>query len=85
LDYNQEVRAVTGPFLALTLLAAVLLVNWRLVLVLLFAGLIALVILGVRAIDPSHVNAVGLPAVIDHASTVPASLSLGEISPPTAR
>jgi hypothetical protein len=79
------VRAVIGPFLALTLLAAVLLVNWRLVLVLLVAGLIALVILGLGAIDPSHVNAVGLPAVADHAATVSASLSSGEISPPTAR
>lgn len=76
---------MTGSFLALTLLAAVLLVNWRLVLVLLFAGLIALVILGMGAIEPVDVTAVGLPSYVDHASTVSASLSLGEISPPTVR
>jgi len=76
---------VNGPFLALTLLAAVLLVNWRLVLVLLLAGLIALVILGVGAIEPADVNAVGLPAADYYTSVVSADLSLGEISPPTAR
>ena len=76
---------MSGSFLALTLLAAVLLVNWRLVLVLLFAGLIALVILGMGAIEPGDVNAVGLPAIIDHSTVVPVALSHGEISPPTAR
>jgi len=75
---------VNGSFIALTLLAAVLLVNWRVVLVLLFAGLIALVILGMGAIEPADVNAVGLPAFVDQAPTVSASLSLAEISPPTA-
>jgi hypothetical protein len=76
---------MNGPFLALTLLAAVLLVNWRVVLVLLFAGLIALVILGVGAVHPADVNAVGLPAADYYTSVVPANLSLGEISPPMAR
>ena len=76
---------MNGPFLALTLLAAVLLVNWRVVLVLLFAGLIALVILGMGAIQPGDVNAVGLPAADYYTSVVSTDLSLGEISPPTAR
>ena len=76
---------MTGSFLALTLLAAVLLVNWRLVVVLLFAGLIALVILGMGAIQPANVNAVGLPAIDHHSTVVPVALSGGEISPLTAR
>jgi hypothetical protein len=75
---------MNGPFLALTLLAAVLLVNWRVVLVLLFAGLIALVILGMGAIQPVDLNAVGLPAADYYTSVDSADLSLGEISPPTA-
>lgn len=37
---------MSGPFLALTLLAAVLIFNWRLVLLVLAAALIALVALG---------------------------------------
>jgi hypothetical protein len=81
----QEASAVTGSFLALTLLAAVLLVNWRIVLVLFFAGLIALVILGMGAIEPGDVNAVGLQAINNHSTVAPLALSDGEISPPTAR
>ncbi|MGI5126295.1 hypothetical protein ACQEVB_05710 [Pseudonocardia sp. CA-107938] len=66
---------MNGAFLALTLLAAVLLVNWRIVLVLLFAGLIALVILGMGAVHPENLNAVGLPAFIT-------TVSPGDIGPP---
>lgn len=76
---------MTGAFLALTLLTAVLLMNWRLVLVVLFAGLLALLIIGMGAIQPADVNAVGLPAQVEYGSAVTSTVSLGEISHPTAR
>ncbi|MDN5861162.1 MAG: hypothetical protein L0H84_21365, partial [Pseudonocardia sp.] len=61
---------MTGMFLALMLIAALLLVNWRLVLVLLFAGLLALIVMGLGVIQPPDVNAVGLPAAVELGSAV---------------
>ncbi|SHK70130.1 hypothetical protein SAMN05443637_110163 [Pseudonocardia thermophila] len=52
---------MSGTFLLLTLVAAILLVNWRVVLVVLLAVLIALVVLGTGALRPNNAEAVGQP------------------------
>ncbi len=76
---------MVGPFLATMLVVALLLVNWRLTLVMLLAGLIALIVLGIGVVQPENVDAVGLPALVDHGHAVLSTVSLGEISPPTLR
>lgn len=73
---------MNGPFLGLTILAALLLVNWRLVLVALLASLIALIVLGLGVISPENVDAVGLPALTEPAS---AAVALGDDNLRTAR
>jgi hypothetical protein len=75
---------MTGTFLALTLLAALLLANWRVVLVLLLAGLLALIVIGLGALQPADVNAVGLPALVDHGQAVLSTVCIGEAGHSTA-
>jgi hypothetical protein len=50
---------MSGAFLALTLLAALLLINWRAVLLLLTAALIALLALGVGVVNSAGAAPVG--------------------------
>lgn len=72
---------MNGPFLAIALLVAVLLVNWRLVLVALIACLIALVVLGVGAVRLADPNAVGLPASNEQTSSVLDTTPLAGVRP----
>ena len=69
---------MTGSFLAIALLTAVLLVNWRVVLLALAAGLIALIAIGLGVVNTADSHAVGQPAA-------PAAVSPADISPPQPR
>lgn len=70
---------MSASFLAIALLAAVLLVNWRIVLIGLMACLVALVVIGIGLVDLPTSNAVGQPT---HAPTAPALTAPAVVQPP---
>ena len=73
---------MSGSFLATVLLAAILLVNWRLVLLLIGASLVALIVFGIGAVIPESPP----PAPpITATQPGPAPPTLGDVGQPHPR